>query len=597
MSSTSSASASLHPGDRSLDVARSRARLPVVLVDALLASAAVLMVAAPMLFTDSGFGLDFTNHLWLTWVAGRELVAAGHPGYFVSASGLGVFDPWFAFYGGTLYTVTGAISELLGGHPALAFVGVSTIAIAGAYGGTLWLGRQLGLARWISHAPALVVITSAYYVTNLYGRGAWPEFMATSAIPPLLASALHLVRAPRWRPWPVLLLALVTVCFTGSHNITLLWGTTIGALAALAGWLALHGRTRLPARRLIAVAGLALASMAVNAWFLLPDVSYGRYVQIYAGTHSGAGDGYFDLPQVLFDPLRYVPRQSTTPALFVQVPDWFLAWALVAGIALLWRAPATDALRRAWIAILGVMAVVLSLIGLTPLWHWIPAPFSSIEFPYRLDSYVSYAVSALVLVGALALQRSLASGDRRPTLERLRLGLALACAVSIGLCLWQLWVPSTLSRGLSYDNRQEALRSAGTRPRSWYTTEVYNDTRAPLVDVPAGRTLRIDPDDVHGDRFAAWVNAPSGTAPIQTNIAGGSYLVDVKGLTWVGRDASGYAVVRRTTPGAGPVHVVIETAHSGTIELADLVSVLACLAILATVAFTAVRHGRSRAHA
>jgi hypothetical protein len=36
-------------------------------------------------------------------------------------------------------------------------------------------------------APALAVVTSAYYVTDLYGRGAWPEFMATSAMAPLLA--------------------------------------------------------------------------------------------------------------------------------------------------------------------------------------------------------------------------------------------------------------------------------------------------------------------------------------------------------------------------------------------------------------------------
>jgi hypothetical protein len=80
---------------------------------------------------------------------------------------------------------TGGISELLGGHPVIAYVGVTVIAIAGAYVGTLWLGRQFGLRRWVAHAPALTVVTSAYYVTDLYGRGAWPEFIAASSIAPL----------------------------------------------------------------------------------------------------------------------------------------------------------------------------------------------------------------------------------------------------------------------------------------------------------------------------------------------------------------------------------------------------------------------------
>lgn len=164
------------------------------------ALAIVVVVAAPMLFTSSGFAVDFTNHLWLTWVAGHLLVQAGHPTYFLNAKSVGVFYPWFAFYGGTLYMIVGGISELLGGHPILAYVGITTLAIAASYLGVVSIGRQLGLRGWMSHAPALTVVTSAYYITNLYGRGAWTEFMATAAIPPLVASGASLVRAPRWRP-------------------------------------------------------------------------------------------------------------------------------------------------------------------------------------------------------------------------------------------------------------------------------------------------------------------------------------------------------------------------------------------------------------
>src|ERR1700734_2828889 len=91
------------PGSAS-NARRGRSSANVTIRDVPVAAAAVLMVMAPMLFTSSGFAPDFTNHLWLTWVAGKELVQGGSPGYFLSTSGLGVFYPMFAFYGGTLYT-------------------------------------------------------------------------------------------------------------------------------------------------------------------------------------------------------------------------------------------------------------------------------------------------------------------------------------------------------------------------------------------------------------------------------------------------------------------------------------------------------------
>jgi hypothetical protein len=61
--------------------------------DLFASTAAILAVAGPLFFTNSAFGGDFTNHLWLSWVAGHALVQAGHPSHFVNASGAGVFYP------------------------------------------------------------------------------------------------------------------------------------------------------------------------------------------------------------------------------------------------------------------------------------------------------------------------------------------------------------------------------------------------------------------------------------------------------------------------------------------------------------------------
>jgi hypothetical protein len=565
--------------------------------DLLVAAFVITLVAAPMLFTDSGFAVDFTNHLWLTWAAGNSLVEAGHPSYFLNLERAGVFYPWFAFYGGSLYMFVGGISELLGGDPILAYVGTTTAAIAASYLGMLWIGRELGLRGWMIHAPALTVVTSAYYITNLYGRGAWTELMATAVMPPLLASAVHLVRARRWRLGPTLVFVVSVIVFSGSHNITLLWGSTVAIVAGLVMWLALGAPRQLPVRRLVMVGGLGVASVLVNAWYLLPDVSYAQDIRANAEAVAVARAPFFDTPGVLLDPLRMVPAQSTTPALFVQVPVWFLAWGILAGLLLLWRRGTVGKLRRAWIGVVILIGLLLGILMDTPLWNVMPFPFDQIQYPYRLATYIFYGVSALVLVGGLALQRVAAEHGRARSIVGLRAGLLAVCAVSIGLCVWQQWVPTVLFPNWSYPKRQEALVNVHVVPRTWYDPGSYNDNSAPVVIAARSRLLLLEPDQVHGDRFAAWMNVPPGLAPIQTNIAAGSYLVHISGLRRIGRNQNGYTVVRRERAGSGPVHVVVETARSAAIEIGRALSVVALLVVLAVLAWTGVQSLSARRRA
>jgi hypothetical protein len=627
-------------------------------VDLLAAGVAVLVFAAPMLFTESGFEVDFTNHLWITWVGGKALFQMGHPTYFIHTYQSGVFYPIFAFYGGTIHTVTGGLGELLGGHPVASYVAVTILMVAGTYGGTLWLGRQLGLTRWLSHVPALAVITSAYYVSDLYGRGAWTEFVAISAIPPLFASALYLTRSRPWRFWPVLIFVVSTVIATGSHNITLLWGTFLCVVALLLLWLVLGRPTKLPYRRLAMVLGLGVTCALTNAWFLAPDIGYAKDVRAHLETSLGE-EGFpefraykkpilvFDSPQVLFDPLREVPSESTVPALFVQVPDWFLIWALAAGVLLLWRpvlertsgrgssgrasmraargrvgqasrerttaarpggradrfgrpfppSGLTEARRkpllRVWLGFAGLLATLLLIIMDSSFWDSVPYPFANIQFPFRLNSYVLYAVGALVLVGALAMQ--LASSHR--SLDRKTKGLRIAligvCVISVALCIWQEWAPNSLTSH-SYTRRGEAIGSVNTVPGSWYEAGSYNDVQAPEVAVSPNREMLINPTLIHDDRFDGWVNLPPGMAPIQTNIAGGPYLVHTSGVTPVGRSNYGFEVVRRSKDGSGPVHVVVEPAHSFLLVLGWVMTILASAIVLVVLAWTIWTAARRR---
>lgn len=566
--------------------------------DVLMVVAAVLVVTAPVLFTNSGFAVDFTDDLWVGWVAGREFIQGWHPSYFFNTNQLGVFYPFFAFYGGTLYTATGVVSDMLGNNPLVGFAAVTALAVTGSYTGMLWLGRQLGLRGWTAHAPALTVVTSAYYITNLYGRGDWREFVATSSIAPLLAASVHLARAPTWRPLPVLVFVVATIIFTGSHGLTLVWGTCMIAVALLVMWLALGAPRRLPYRRLARIAGLGAMAVLVNAWFLFPDVAYLKDTMISTELEfDWYASSFFNTPAIVLDPFRRVPLQSSTPALFVQAPVWFLAWGLGAGVLLLWRRSITNRLRGAWLGAAILVGLALGLIFYAPVWKLFTYPWTGIQVPYRIGTYVFYAIAGLVLVSALQLQRASAAGLRY-TSGLLRLTLVAVCAVSLGLCIWQQWVPETLITHQSFNsdpNRSEALTGVHVLPTTWYDRNAFLDLRAPVVAVPGERLLVIDPNLVHDNHFSAWMNVPPGREPIQTNIGGGSYIAHISGLERVGRSSTGYAVVRRVNNGSGPVHVVVEVTHSPVVELGRALSILAVLALLVILAYLSVGTRLSRA--
>ncbi len=375
-------------------------------------------------------------------------------------------------------------------------------------------------------------------------------------------------------------LVFYTVVFTGSHNITTVWGTTMSCLAALLLWACLGLRRRLPWRRIAIAVALAVIGCAVNAWFLLPDLHFNNLIQAKFWD-VGIAVMFLNTPGELFYPLRMVPAASGTPALYTQAPVWLLAWALIVAVMLLMKRNVASGLRRAWLACAGTIALLLTLLCVTPVWKVIPFPWNTIQFPYRLCTYLVYSFAAAAAVAALALERV---WGQIGAWARGWLGgtLAIAIVVSVALCAWQLWVPNYSQAG-SFTNRTRAIASTVHAPKSWYDLGFYLDASAPVVVAPAGRTLVINPAGVRGDTFSGWVNAPAGMAPIQTNIAGGSYLVKVTGVVRIGRSKRGFAVVKREHPGSGPVHITIATAENATVVGGWVISLIA-LALVAMIA-------------
>jgi len=575
-------------------------------MDLAIATFAVLLIASPLLFTSDGFAPDFTSSMWLVGYQQHVIAAHLHPTLFMQTQQLGVFYPLFAFYGGTLFALTGALAVVLGGSTILAFEAVTVAAMAAAYGGLFWLARQLGVKGVMAHAPALVFVTSAYYISALYGKGAWVEFLAVSMFPLVLAASLRLVRGP-WRVGPVACLVAAGVVFTGSHNITLLWASALAAGALVCYWLLSGASRKLPWRRMFAVAGLLALCVGLNGWFLLPDLSYAHDTNISSVTIPWSATFAFNSFSEIFDPLRTQPNGSAVPGLYVQAPVIALIWGLL-------MAPLSWRYRRLWAGVataLIVLGCLLWLIMSSGAWSSLPTVFQQAQFAHRLQTYVALACASLVLLGALALTRRAQSG-RATRLDRaLALGLGLAVAFGVALCASQLWTSKThidYPGVSSYSNRADALRGPPTLlPQSWNAGTDYGDRTLPVIATTEQFTF--SPAAVVDDRLAGPGPFPSGLAPFATNISGGPYLVHVGGgVRVVGRTPSqrgcetgcwegGDLVLQRTTAGSQPVPVELRAQLSTPVVLGRITTAASAVLFLALALAATVRRRRRRSAA
>jgi hypothetical protein len=569
--------------------------------DALIGLAVVLFVLSPNVLTHNGFGLDTSNHAWLIWIQGLSIAHTGHPSLFLSAggggaygpdlTGAGLFEPYFAFYGGTLYALAGALSALLGQRPQVAYVLSSGLFIAMAYRGVWLLARQAGVRAFVAHLPALIFVTSAYYVTDLFARGAWPEFAALSALPFVLAYGLRLLREP-WTVRPVALFAFGAVILTGSHNISLLWSSIIVLVVGFIAWVAM-GKGRPQLRRVRNLFGLFVLSTAVNAWFLLGDVLRSGKVMVTAG--SG-----LDWDQTKsFDPLintvnlfRVTPKDSGTYGLAVTAPVLAVLFAILLMVVGQLSVPAAPKFVRRlwWVLAIGVVALVGMMTMHAGGWDFLGAPFTRIQFPYRLAGWVALG-SALLLALALAVVGSPPRGTR-------------AWIVGLGVVLLALTLIQSAEQMYPksptgfWPRPRSDTWTTGDRslPPTWYDLGSYRDRSATLVSTVPGRYVNLPLPHPGTTHVSATVNAPPGEDPIATNIAAGPYAVKVtaKGASVVGRNDNGFVVIKRNPGYNGPVTITAD-AHGGLLQtLAGLISILALIGLLALILVLALRGRRER---
>jgi hypothetical protein len=489
------------------------------------------VLTRPMLF-ESSFNPNGLNALWFIWHQSLAIRANGAPSLFLDYSGA-VFYPLYAFYGGTIYALTGALSLALGNAPLQAYVLTYVAGFAAAYGGWYWTARTVGVGRWLANVPGLVFVTSAYYLTLIYARGDWAEFLGVSTIPLMIAGGVALLRSDRPRARPAVALASSSIVFFGSHNITILWGSTMLVLVGLIVVACVpQARRQIRRRGLICVAAVLGAALLVNAWFLLPTVAYESHTTIGATSLNAQLLLRQTMPLVSSEHLFTWSRASaSTPgALFaLSLPILVIVWLLCSVVVLLWTGS-----RGMWMRILlilsGTTAVVIVVMTHAGLILALPRPYTLLQFSYRLESYVLLGLSG----AALAVLALIRRGARSPSWWAWTLVPVLVVAV-VGAVQQVGAYPGG-------EDAKLALGSYDSPPPALEGQHDYDDVSLPLLRAGNLPSLEVPPAAIHRDRASVTAHVGPGQL-MYTNISGGPDLVQIKGARVAGVDERGHIVL------------------------------------------------------
>jgi hypothetical protein len=459
-----------------------------------------------------------------------------------------------------------------------------------------WLSWQVVLRRWRAQMPGLVFVTGTYFVTDMFGRGDLGELMALSAIPFLIAALAAAATARRLTAGHLLAVALGVFVFTGSHNITLLYGTIFLALLAIVV-LGAFGRSqlsRLHLRRVPAVFAAAAIGGGLNAWYLLADLKYATNTAVSSHDQYGVR---FALNQwrLLLDPLRPSdPSLSgTSHDVRVSLPLLFATWAIAVAV-LAWR-QVDGVARRLVVLLAGIAALYTYLIVSPAPWRFFPRILYNIQFPLRLHSYVLLATALLVMV-VLVSQARANEAVRRAT----GVVLTVIAVFTVGAATWQAWaVPSTYHTTAG-GNRVELSAPSNLAnivtadvyeaPPSWYGAGDFRTlTGTVFADIGFAHTLTVPTNGIRGSKFDGMLDVSLGPRPFRTNISAGPQFVRITGITPVGITQTGFIVAKRTpgTPKTGPVEVTIRPAHTTLLRDGAFISVVSLAALEALVVWRA----------
>jgi uncharacterized membrane protein len=534
----------------------------------------ILVLTRPLLFGGSDRGTDFYTHYWYVWHQSEALRHGGPSLYLHNLDS--VFVPIYAFYGGTLYVIAGALAIVLG-SPLHGYVTTFLLGFAAAYGGWWWLSRQAGLGRTLAHVPGLLFATSAYGITNIYTRGAWPEHMAVSMLPLVVASGLSVVRSDRLRLGPTVALGLSTVIFAGSHNLTLLTGTTVvTAIGALLFICVPAARQMVTTGGLLRLGAILVPAVLVDAWFLLPDITYQSKTFIAHQTETWREFLVTFEPLVAPKHLFSLGRGTSdvvVPKFAFSLPVLAMLWSVVGLVV------ARPRWRNPWLRVVVVLALIASsLIVVMTHVELLVGPFVLMQFSYRLESFINLVISGAVLAVLVLLQ------GRATRASRVALWAVVpVVATSVVLGAAQVIVhrdPATYLEWRTFPDFYNSWSDSNRNVRDYSSGELQRvDSRSlPLLTFPVSK--------LRDNSITVTINLAAGQV-VATNLVTIPELIRLTGAHAVGVDPRGGAVLkidRERVPGNAVI--TVKPSSPPAARIGRLLSLLG-LAGLAAGVFTA----------
>jgi hypothetical protein len=526
---------------------------------------------------------DWLMHEWYIWHQEGSLRARGLPSLFAHDTS-GVFDPHFAFYAANLYTISAAIALVVGHHAA--YLITWFLAFAMAYGAWFWLARQAGLGPWVSHVPGTLFVTSTWYIGAAYVLGSWPQAVALGALLLGIAAAFSILRADRLRPLPALAFAVAVALYTGSHNLTLVWATTVLLIVASVAFVVIPSLRSLITRQgLLRLAVLAIPAVLVNAWFLLPSIAYQSDTLIaskVAVAHQMLRD---TMDGATAQHLFSLGRERVTPGLpryAVQLPLLATGW-IVAGLLIARPRRSSPWLRTA-LLLLVVAVATWVLMTQASLILGLPHPYDMLQNIFRLAAYINLAIGG-ALISTLVLVRR--AGPRRQLWVWVTAGIVVVSVVQARqqtrdpLPAGQFWT------AVPY------LTSA-PRPATTDYTDTTPALYTPTPDRPLKNVRFSYAAAERAERAEVTVNAQPGDF-VSSNLKVSPKFVHIDGASIVARSDVGNAFLE-IAPDAKPgaAHIVVTTAHPWPVVLGRILTLLGLLGLAGIGVALLLRERRHR---
>jgi hypothetical protein len=499
------------------------------------------LLALPFVLRQNTW-FEWENVLWLLQLQTEHVRAHGLPSWFIHAPDQ-VFYPHHVFYAGPLLAVLAYPSLVFGAWPVLAATCAASFAALSA--GASWAARALGVPDGLALAPGVLLATTPFVVSDLYGRGAVTELVALAGVAVALGGACAVLAGRRGRA-PTAGVMGGTALIAGSHNLTLAISVVLAlpVLAVIVGVLAVPGgEARL---RLAHVAVAALTGAALCGAFLVPNLWLGPDTFVTSGSLNRRFlESYHDAvtPDVVFDPLGRGTPSLRGSDVRTQTAVTAAIWVVVVAVGALARRRTSR--RTAWsvLALAGTAAVLTTAIARPAWWLELPSALWTIQFTFRLVPYL-----ALVIVLALVvLLREAAVASRR--------WVRATLAVAVG---WQV-VTATVQVVTAEARGPVRARPADVEPAVVPVSfadpgyaQAYQfrlDRGTPVARPPAAVRAPVRRDPPPDVVAIGGAEAP-GTR-LATNIVA-SPLVRVDGdARVVGRDRDGFAVLE-VEPHDGP---------------------------------------------